>query len=247
MGSTELLFSRMTLSQSGFHVACSASRERRGDPRNVGPCLRTLIVSGRPLLMSARPLLVTAPWMPAVPLLLSLSPVLLCHRARLPSTRIKTGGGRKCTITGIMQVYSRILLRPTPPQQPTGLLQLWPRALRAATPWSLGLLDSDIPNLRRQLVRLTGKRFVCNTTVSGWTGCPGTGGLLDVLAPHSTTTAPHKTTPAAYSFLATGGDHGRLDRPPGDRCPTGDQKGWLQLKCLCLFSGGISRLGSLRT
>ena len=29
-----LFFSRMTLSQSGFHVACSAPRRRRGVPRN---------------------------------------------------------------------------------------------------------------------------------------------------------------------------------------------------------------------
>ena len=34
MGSSELFFSRMTLSQKGFHVARSASRVRRGDPRN---------------------------------------------------------------------------------------------------------------------------------------------------------------------------------------------------------------------
>ena len=67
------------------------------------PCLRALRVSARPLHMSGRPLLVSAPWMPDVPRLLSLSPVLLCQRERLPSTRIKTGGGRKFTYPGIMQ------------------------------------------------------------------------------------------------------------------------------------------------
>ena len=34
MEQTDLFFSRMTLSQSGFHVAFSAPRRRRGDPRN---------------------------------------------------------------------------------------------------------------------------------------------------------------------------------------------------------------------
>ena len=68
------------------------------------PCLRALLVSARPLIMSARPLLVSAPWMPdTLPRLLSLSPVLLYQRARLPSTRIKTGGGRTFTFPGIMQ------------------------------------------------------------------------------------------------------------------------------------------------
>ena len=59
------------------------------------PCRRALLVAARPLPISARPLLVSLPWMPDVPRLLSLSPVLLCKRARLPSTIIKTGGGRK--------------------------------------------------------------------------------------------------------------------------------------------------------
>ena len=112
------------------------------------PCLQALLVSAKPLLMSARPLLVSAPWMPDVPRLLSLSPVLLCQSARPPSTRIKTGGGRKLIFPGIMQEYSRILFRPTPLQQPTRPLQLWPRALRVATPWSPGLLDSDTLELR---------------------------------------------------------------------------------------------------
>ena len=52
-----------------------------------------------------------------------------------------------------------MLLRPTPLQQPTGPLQLWPRALRVATPWSLGVLDLDALELRRQLVRLPSKIF----------------------------------------------------------------------------------------
>ena len=52
-----------------------------------------------------------------------------------------------------------MLLRPTPLQQPTRPLQLWPRALRVGTPWSLGLLDSDTLELRRQLARLASKTF----------------------------------------------------------------------------------------
>ena len=98
--------------------------------------------------MSARPLLVSAPWMPEVPRLLSLGPVLLCQRARLPSANFKTGGGWKLFFPGIMQGYSRMLSRPTPLQQPTGPLQLWPCALRVATPWSLGMLDLDTLELR---------------------------------------------------------------------------------------------------
>ena len=43
------------------------------------PCLRALLVS-------ARPLLVSAPWMPDVPRFLSLGPVFLCQRSRLPSS-----------------------------------------------------------------------------------------------------------------------------------------------------------------
>ena len=125
--------------------------------QSKGP-LRALLVSARPLLMSARPLLVSAPWMPDVPRLLSLSPVLLCQRGRLPSARIKTGGGRKCTFPGIMQEYSRMLLRHTPLHQPRPL-QLWPRALRVATPWSLGLLDSNALELPRQLARQPSKIF----------------------------------------------------------------------------------------
>ena len=66
------------------------------------PCLRALLVSARPLPMPTRPLLVSAPWIPDVPRLLSLSAVLLCQTERLPKTRIKTGGGRKFTFPGIM-------------------------------------------------------------------------------------------------------------------------------------------------
>ena len=115
--------------------------------------------------ISARPLLVSLPWMPDVPRLLSLSPVLLCKRARLPSTIIKTGGGRKFTSSGIMQEYSRKLLRPTPLQQPR-LLQVWSRTLRVATPWSLGLLYADALELRRQLATLPSKILIRNTGAS---------------------------------------------------------------------------------
>ena len=52
-----------------------------------------------------------------------------------------------------------MLLRPTPLQQPTGPLQLRPHALRTATPWPLGLLDSGTLEPRRQLTRPPGKRI----------------------------------------------------------------------------------------
>ena len=51
-----------------------------------------------------------------------------------------------------------MLLRPTPLQQPRPL-PLWLRALLVVTPWSLGLLDSDTLELRRQLARLPSKIF----------------------------------------------------------------------------------------
>ena len=41
--------------------------------------------------------------------------------------------------------------RPTPLKHPTGPLQLRSRALHVATPCSLGLLDLDTLELRRQL------------------------------------------------------------------------------------------------
>ena len=87
----------------------------------------------RALLVSARPLLVSAPWMPGLPCLLSLNLLLLCQRSRLPSAKFKTGGGWKLFFPGIMQEFSRMLLRLTPRQQPTGPLQLRPRALRVPT------------------------------------------------------------------------------------------------------------------
>ena len=52
-----------------------------------------------------------------------------------------------------------MLSRSTPLQQLTGPLQLWPRSLRVATPWSFGLLDLDTLELRRQLARLPSKIF----------------------------------------------------------------------------------------
>ena len=52
-----------------------------------------------------------------------------------------------------------MLLRPTPLQQPTGPLQLWPRALRKAALRMLDLLDLDALGLglRRQRAILSGK------------------------------------------------------------------------------------------
>ena len=94
------------------------------------PCIRALLVSAMPLLVSARPLFVSAPWMPDVPRLLSLSPALLCQRARLPSTKIKTGGGRKCTFPGILQKYSRNAVAPHSTTAAQTAPSLAPRAAR---------------------------------------------------------------------------------------------------------------------
>ena len=71
------------------------------------PCLRVLLVSARPLLVSARPLLVSAPCMPDVPHYLSLGPVLLCQRARLPrnSFYLDYGGLRMDKISEVASVH----------------------------------------------------------------------------------------------------------------------------------------------
>ena len=63
-----------------------------------------------------------------------------------------------------MQKFSRMMLRPTPLHQPTGPLQLRPRALRVATHWSLGLLDLDTLELRRPLARLPSKILTVSYT-----------------------------------------------------------------------------------
>ena len=73
---------------------------------------------------------------------------------------VKTGGGWKLNFPGVMQEFSRMLLRPTPLQQPTGPLQLRPRALGVATRLSAGLLDLDTLDLRRQRARLPSKNFI---------------------------------------------------------------------------------------
>ena len=54
---------------------------------------------------------------------------------------VKTGGGWKLFFPGIMQEFSRMLLRPTPLQQPTRPVQLCLRTLRVAAPWMPGLVD----------------------------------------------------------------------------------------------------------
>ena len=56
--------------------------------------------------MSARPLLVSAPWMPDVPRFLSLGPVSLCQRSRLPSNMfyLYYGGLRIDWILGVASV-----------------------------------------------------------------------------------------------------------------------------------------------
>ena len=108
----------------------------------------------------------------------------------------KTGGGRKFTFSGKMQEYSRMLLRPTPLQQPRPL-QLWPRALRVATPWSLDLLDSDTLELRRQLARLQSKFFYLDYERLRMNGISEVAPMQEVCwTLWRPTTAPHRTTPA---------------------------------------------------
>ena len=92
-----------------------------------------------------------------VSLALSLSPVLLCQRARLPSTNFKTVGGWKLFFPGILRDYIRTLSHPTPLQQPTEPPQLWSCALGVVTPWSLDLLDLNTLELWGQLARLPSK------------------------------------------------------------------------------------------
>ena len=178
------------------------------------PCLRTLLASARLLLMSARPLLVATPWMPDVPRLLSLSPVLLCQRLRQPSARINTGGGRKCTFLGIVQKYSRMLLRPTPLQQP-GPLQLGParcewRPLGRLAHWTRAAATTSETAEQVFLPVLRGSQDERDLG-----GGPGAG-LLDALAPHSTTTAPHRTT---LVLTLDAVRDGPLRAPPVPRAP----------------------------
>ena len=159
------------------------------------PCLRALLVSARPLPMLARPLLVSAPWMPDVPLALS-QPRVAVPESETAEHENKTGGGRKFTFSGKMQEYSRMLLRPTPLQQPRPL-QLWPRALRVATPWSLDLLDSDTLELRRQLARLQSKFFYLDYERLRMNGISEVAPMQEVCwTLWRPTTAPHRTTPA---------------------------------------------------
>ena len=179
------------------------------------PCLRALLVSARPLPMLARPLLVSAPWMPDVPLALS-QPRVAVPESETAEHENKTGGGRKIPFPGIMQEYSRMLLRPTPLQQPTGPLQLWPRALRVATPWSLGLLDSDILELRRQLARLPSKIFLSGGPQDGQDFGSGLGAqdLLDASEPGSSAPRSGEHLPAPREHageLPRGRDRRRSD------------------------------------
>ena len=64
------------------------------------PCIRALLVSDRPLLVSA-------PWMTAMPRLLSLSTVLLCQRVRLPNNIfiLDYGGLRMDRISEVASVH----------------------------------------------------------------------------------------------------------------------------------------------
>ena len=159
------------------------------------PRLPALLVSARPLPMLARPLLVSAPWMPDVPLALS-QPRVAVPESETAEHENKTGGGRKFTFSGKMQEYSRMLLRPTPLQQPRPL-QLWPRALRVATPWSLDLLDSDTLELRRQLARLQSKFFYLDYERLRMNGISEVAPMQEVCwTLWRPTTAPHRTTPA---------------------------------------------------
>ena len=90
----------------------------------------------------------------------------------------------------------RMRLRPTPRQQPRPL-QLWPRALRVATPWSLDLLDSDTLELRRQLARLQSKFFYLDYERLRMNGISEVAPMQEVCwTLWRPTTAPHRTTPA---------------------------------------------------
>ena len=90
----------------------------------------------RPLHLCPRTLRAVAPWMPGMPDVGTRGLELRCQRAGLPSTvfhpvyeDLKIGSLSK---VGPMQEVSRTLLRPTPLQQPTRPLQLWPGALCVA-------------------------------------------------------------------------------------------------------------------
>ena len=99
-----------------------------------------------------------SPWMPDVPRLLS-QPRVAVPESETAEHENLDGRRSEINFPGIIQEYNTMLLRPTPLQQLTRPLRLWPRALRVATPWSPGLLDSDTLELRRQLARLPSKIF----------------------------------------------------------------------------------------
>ena len=117
-----------------------------------------------------------------------------------------------------MQQHSRTLSRPTPRQQPTGPLQLWPSALRMAIPWSLSLLDLNTLELRRQMARLPSKIFYLDYESLRINRILEMAPVQEVcktaLVSHSTTSALNKTNPA----LATRAAHfGPFDALPAER------------------------------
>ena len=71
------------------------------------PSGRALLVSDRPLLVSARLLLVLIPWMPDVPRLPSVTPILLYQRVRLASKMfdLEYGGLRTDRISEVASVH----------------------------------------------------------------------------------------------------------------------------------------------
>ena len=71
------------------------------------PSGRALFLSDRPLLVSARLLLVLIPWIPDVPRLPSVTPILLYHRVRLASKMfdLEYGGLRTDRISEVAPVH----------------------------------------------------------------------------------------------------------------------------------------------
>ena len=172
------------------------------------PCLRALLESARPLPVSARPLLVSAPWMPDVPRLLS-QPRVAVPESETAEHENQDGRRSEMYFSERTAGVQRDVLTPhsTTVAQTTSALA--PRAARGdpLVAWPGGLGHSRGAATASETAEqdfLSGLRGPQDGQDFG--GGPGAG-LLDALAPHSTTTAPDGTTPAlaprAYSLSAS--------------------------------------------
>ena len=147
------------------------------------------------------------------------------HAGEVPQGRDRRRS--EVNFPGIMQEYSRMLLRPTPLQQPTGPLQPCLRALLVSTrplPMSARplLVSSpwmpDVPRLLSLSPVLLGRERDCRTRESRWAAVGiifsghYAGVQQDAVAPHSTTAA-HRTAPALAPRAARGGPS--VTRPTG--------------------------------